>query len=75
MMAVDAVAGNGLRHQFAVAGRAGDERDLAGTRKRNPVDRLSSTTTALAGVVELVHHVAADIAGSARHQDRHEPVP
>ena len=45
MMAVDAVAGERLRHQFAVAGRAGNERHLPGTRKRKPVDRLSSTTT------------------------------
>ena len=29
----------------------------------------------LAGVDQLVHHVAADIAGPARDQDRHDPIP
>ena len=39
-----------------------------------PVERLSSTTDALAGIDELEHHVAADISGSAGDQDRHERV-
>ena len=77
MMAVDAVCcAMRLRDQLAVAGRAGDEAaPRPGIRKRKPVDRLSSTTTALAGVDQLMHHVAADIAGAARDQDRHDLAP
>ena len=45
-----------------------------GRTQAKPVDRLSSTTTVLAGIEQGQHHVAADIARPARHQNRHPPL-
>ena len=70
---VDAVARDRLFDQLAVAGRADDERDLAGHQEAESGRQVVEHDHRLAGVVELVHHVAADVAGPARDQDRHEP--
>ncbi len=71
----DAVAGDRLRHQLAVAGRAGDEGHLAGHQEAKPGRQIVEHDHRLAGVDELVHHVAADIAGPAGDQDGHDPNP
>src|SRR6185437_3683700 len=71
----DAVASNGLRHQLAVAGRASDERDLARDQEAKTGRQVIEHDDRLPGVDQLMHHVAADIAGPARDQDRHDPIP
>ena len=70
-----AMAAKRLRHQIAVAGRAGDERDLAGDQEAKSGRQIVEHDHRLAGVDQLMHHVAADIAGPAGDQDRHEPCP
>ena len=75
MIAVDLVLGDQRGDQRLVAGVADDQRHAFGIAQSKPVERLSSTTTALAGVGQRVHHVAADIAGAAGHQNCHVPRP
>jgi hypothetical protein len=60
---------------------------VCATRSRSPVEHLARHQEAksgrqivehdhrLAGIDQLMHHVAADIAGPARDQDRHDQVP
>ena len=45
-----------------------------GTAQENPVERSSSTTTVSPASDELQNHVAADIAGASRNQNRHRRV-
>ncbi len=73
MMAVTPWLAKRLRHQLAVAGAAGDERDLAGDEEAKSGRQVVEHDHRLAGVDQLMHHVAADIAGPARDQDRHDP--
>ncbi len=68
----DAVLVDGLAHQRAVAGRAGDERHRARNEEAEAGRQIVEHDHALAGVDECVHHMAADIAGAAGHQDRHD---
>ena len=69
------MVGDGLRHQIAVAGAAGNERDLAGDQEAETGRQIVEHDHRLAGIDELMHHVAADIAGPARDQNRHDPCP
>ena len=69
------MVGDGLRHQIAVAGAAGNERDLAGDQEAETGRQIVEHDHRLAGIDQLMHHVAADIAGPARDQNRHDPCP
>jgi hypothetical protein len=68
----DAVLMDGLGHQRAVAGRAGDEGHRARDQEAEAGRQIVEHDHGLAGIDQGMHHVAADIAGAAGHQDRHE---
>ena len=67
----DAVLLDGLGHQRPVAGRAGDKGHRARDQESEAGRQIVEHDHALAGVDKFVHHVAADIAGAAGHQDCH----
>ena len=67
----DVVPVDGLGHQLAVAGRADHEGDAGRDQEAEAGRQVVEHGDALAGVDQRMHHVAADIAGAAGHQDRH----
>ena len=71
----DAVLVQRLRHQIAVAGRAGDEGNGTGDQKAEAGGQVIEHDSPLARVDERMHHVAADITGTAGHQDCHDRAP
>ena len=64
-----------LHDQFAVAGRAGDEGDEARDEEAKTGGQVVEHDLRLAGIDERMHHVAADIAGPAGDQNRHDLAP
>ena len=61
--------------QRLVAGLADDERHALGDRPVEAGRQIVEHDHALAGIGELVDHVAADIAGAAGDQDCHVGQP
>ena len=57
--------------QLAVAGRADDERDVRGQQESEAGAQIIEHDDVLAGIGQRVHHMASDVTGAARHQDRH----
>ena len=67
----DTVFTNEPCHERLIAGLADDERYVLGKRPGKAGRQIVEHHDALAGIGKLVHHVAADVAGSAGDQDRH----
>src|SRR6202043_237047 len=72
---VDAVLADQPPHQRLVAGLADDQRHALGDRPVEARRQIVEHDHALAGIGELVDHVAADIAGAARDQNCHVGQP
>src|SRR6202040_1683463 len=72
---VDAMLADQPRHQRLIAGLADDQRPPLGDRPVEARRQIVEHDHALAGIGELVDHVAADIAGAARDQDCHVGQP
>src|SRR5476649_180952 len=67
-----AVLRDGLGHQLAVAGVAGDEGNRARDQESETGRQVVEHDDRFTRVDEFVHHMAADIAGAASDQDRHD---
>ena len=68
---VDAVVADDARHQRLVAGFADDQRHAGGDGPVEAGGEVVEHDDSLAGVDQLMNHVAADIATAARDQDCH----
>ena len=68
---VNAVALNRLGHQLAVASVSGHERNRAGNQEAEAGRQVVEHHYGFAGVDELMHHVAPNIARSASNQNCH----
>ncbi len=75
MMASTRCSAISLRDQRLIAGLADDERHAFGHRPVEAGREVVEHDHALAGIDQRVHHVAADIAGAAGDQDRHDGDP
>src|SRR5215471_2635864 len=69
------VPGDRLCYQLSVTRRASDEWHFVGQQKTESGRQVVEYDHWLAEVSEFMHHVAADIAGAASDQDRHESSP
>ena len=72
---LDAVLLDQRRHQRLVAGLALDERHALGDRPVEAGGQVVEHDDALARRDQRVDHVAADVAGAAGDQNRHEARP
>ena len=72
---LDAVLADQTNDELLVAGIADDERHALGEQPGESGREVVEHHDALAGIDEFVHHMAADIAGSAGDQDRHARNP
>ncbi len=72
---IDAVFADEARDQRLVAGLADDERHAFGDGPVEARRQIVEHDHALAGIDELIDHVAADIAGAACDQDCHVGQP
>ena len=72
---VDAMVANDARDQRLVAGFADDQRHALGDGPVVARRQIVEHNHALAGIGELMDHVAADIAGAACDQDCHVGQP
>ena len=70
---VDAVLADEPRHQRLIAGLADDERHARRHSPAMPGRKIVEDDDAFAGVDQIMHHLAADIARAAGDQDRHCP--
>ena len=68
---VDPVVTDEPRHQRLIAGLADDQRHAFGNRRAMSRREIVEDDHPLAGIDEVAHHLAADIAGAAGDQDRH----
>ncbi len=68
----DVVAGERLGHEIVVAEIADDQRRLVGHGPAKAGREIVEHDDLLAGVEQFQRHVAADVAGAARHEYGHE---
>ncbi len=71
MIGIDAAGLDDRRHQAWVAGLTDEQRHPGGERLAEAGRQVVQHHHLLAGIDERVHHVTADIAGAAGHQDGH----
>ncbi len=68
---VDAIVADDAADQRLIAGLADDQRHILGDGPLEAGREIVEHDNRLAGVDQLIDHVAADIAGAASDQDRH----